>query len=218
MGALAPTPSALVGRSTAGALLALLLAATPFSLAFGVASGCVGQSMSVGACALNFSTHPARIAHCRALAVLSMDGASSSALAALAPAIAPSVPNGMGMAGLALGPLLTSTVPRDVACTFGLAAGVALGTAAQCVAAAALSRRLTGGGDCEGGRFGSRAFGEALRRTASLVGPGVVSLGTLQLATLADVVMAGKFPGAPAALGYANLLAMAPIGVLSRQA
>eukprot|EP00959_Pyramimonas_sp_CCMP1952_P208746 4366345-Pyramimonas_sp.AAC.1 len=45
--------------------------------------------------------------------------------------------------------------------------------------------------------------------------PAVVGSGMLQIATYIDLYFASFIPGAAAGRGYANLLAMAPLGVLS---
>ncbi|XP_024541061.1 uncharacterized protein LOC112349967 [Selaginella moellendorffii] len=48
-----------------------------------------------------------------------------------------------------------------------------------------------------------------------LMMPATISSGMLQLATYTDLYFASYFPNAAAALGYANLLVMAPLGIIS---
>lgn len=124
-----------------------------------------------------------------------------------------------------------------IALCFGMSAGAV----AQWAASSALLRRAIGpGADSASGsdrnqsgsdkgtaceaedtspamrRRRARPVDDAVLETASLAVPSVVSMGVLQLSTLADVVLAGRFAGAASSLGYANLLAMAPIGIVSR--
>lgn len=59
------------------------------------------------------------------------------------------------------------------------------------------------------------AIDEGVRRVLSLLVPAALSSGMLQLATYTDLYFASFVPQAAAAMGYANLLVMAPLGVLS---
>ncbi|GAQ85148.1 integral membrane protein MviN [Klebsormidium nitens] len=54
-----------------------------------------------------------------------------------------------------------------------------------------------------------------LREVLAVMVPGAVASGMLQIATYTDLHFASFLPGAAAALGYANLLVQAPLGILS---
>ncbi|KAL3696942.1 hypothetical protein R1sor_011018 [Riccia sorocarpa] len=56
---------------------------------------------------------------------------------------------------------------------------------------------------------------EGVREVFSVLLPATVASGLLQIATFADLYLASFIPGAAAGLGYANLLVMAPLGILS---
>eukprot|EP00240_Pyramimonas_obovata_P003137 CAMPEP_0118925418 /NCGR_PEP_ID=MMETSP1169-20130426/3310_1 /TAXON_ID=36882 /ORGANISM="Pyramimonas obovata, Strain CCMP722" /LENGTH=652 /DNA_ID=CAMNT_0006866713 /DNA_START=178 /DNA_END=2136 /DNA_ORIENTATION=- len=56
---------------------------------------------------------------------------------------------------------------------------------------------------------------EGMQQVLRVMFPAVVGSGMLQIATYIDLYFASFLPGAAAGLGYANLLAMAPLGVLS---
>ncbi|CAG9462515.1 unnamed protein product [Pedinophyceae sp. YPF-701] len=64
-------------------------------------------------------------------------------------------------------------------------------------------------------RDDAQAVAAAVRRAARIAGPSLWSAGVMQLAVATDMAFGSYIPGAAAALGYANLIAMAPIGVLS---
>ncbi|CAI6000486.1 unnamed protein product [Closterium sp. NIES-64] len=59
------------------------------------------------------------------------------------------------------------------------------------------------------------AFSEQLREVFGVLIPATVASGMLQIATFTDLYFASFLPGTAAALGYANLLVMAPLGILS---
>ncbi|CAI5491837.1 unnamed protein product, partial [Closterium sp. Naga37s-1] len=56
---------------------------------------------------------------------------------------------------------------------------------------------------------------EQLREVFGVLIPATVASGMLQIATFTDLYFASFLPGTAAALGYANLLCMAPLGILS---
>ncbi|CAK9202974.1 unnamed protein product [Sphagnum troendelagicum] len=56
---------------------------------------------------------------------------------------------------------------------------------------------------------------EGVREVMAVMMPAAVGSGMLQIATFTDLYFASFIPGAAAALGYANLLVMAPLGILS---
>ncbi|CAI5496851.1 unnamed protein product [Closterium sp. Naga37s-1] len=56
---------------------------------------------------------------------------------------------------------------------------------------------------------------EQLREVFGVLIPATVASGMLQIATFTDLYFASFLPGTAAALGYANLLVMAPLGILS---
>ncbi|CAI5991216.1 unnamed protein product, partial [Closterium sp. NIES-65] len=61
----------------------------------------------------------------------------------------------------------------------------------------------------------SSPFSEQLREVFGVLIPATVASGMLQIATFTDLYFASFLPGTAAALGYANLLVMAPLGILS---
>eukprot|EP00873_Tetraselmis_striata_P039396 jgi/Tetstr1/459660/TSEL_005016.t1 len=65
------------------------------------------------------------------------------------------------------------------------------------------------------GAIGKDAGASGAAEVVALLLPAAASMGVLQLAVLTDSCFASFEPGAAAAMGYANLLAMAPLGVLS---
>ncbi|CAK9236513.1 unnamed protein product [Sphagnum tenellum] len=56
---------------------------------------------------------------------------------------------------------------------------------------------------------------EGVHEVMAMMMPAAVGSGMLQIATFTDLYFASFLPGAAAALGYANLLVMAPLGILS---
>ncbi|KAK9807750.1 hypothetical protein WJX72_008007 [[Myrmecia] bisecta] len=56
---------------------------------------------------------------------------------------------------------------------------------------------------------------EGVREVVAVLVPAIASSGMLQIAVLTDLYFASFIPGAAAGLGYANMLAMAPIGIIS---
>ncbi|KAK3258579.1 hypothetical protein CYMTET_32381 [Cymbomonas tetramitiformis] len=54
-----------------------------------------------------------------------------------------------------------------------------------------------------------------MRSVVAVLLPATLASGMLQIATYTDLYFASFMPGAAAAMGYANLLAMAPLGILS---
>jgi putative peptidoglycan lipid II flippase len=64
-------------------------------------------------------------------------------------------------------------------------------------------------------RFLSPRRDPGMQQALRLLVPATVSSGMLQLATYTDMFFASFIPGAAACMGYANLLVMAPLGILS---
>ncbi|KAL3698428.1 hypothetical protein R1sor_012504 [Riccia sorocarpa] len=109
------------------------------------------------------------------------------------------------------GGLLSSFRSGSVA----LAAGTTCGAFAQWGLQAVTLRSA---GFCPSAHFGKlkNIFeDEGVREVFSVLLPATVASGLLQIATFTDLYFASFIPGAAALLGYANLLVMAPLGILS---
>ncbi|CAM6098788.1 unnamed protein product [Calypogeia fissa] len=97
-----------------------------------------------------------------------------------------------------------------------LAAGATVGAMAQWVLQA-LAQHRAGFGPLKVSKetFRNPLMDEGFQEVLRVLVPAAVASGMLQIATYTDLYFASFIPGGAAALGYANLLAMAPVGILS---
>ncbi|KAL2644854.1 hypothetical protein R1flu_012441 [Riccia fluitans] len=104
---------------------------------------------------------------------------------------------------------------RPFSGSIALATGTTCGALAQWVLQAVALQRAGFGPSPHLGTARNFFEDEGVREVFSILLPAAVASGLLQIATFTDLYFASFIPGAAAGLGYANLLVMAPLGILS---